>query len=332
MIARLTFLLMALLLPVLLPVLAQAHEGRPLLIKITPQSGGVGLAWQAPPVLPAGAEPRVVLEGCTLIDDARATHGLVGDGAYDCPNGWAVAALNIIWPQINPALSTLVDIEGGETRFYGPQTTRIPLGGMEVAGTNLASFIFTGIEHILSGFDHLLFVLALTLVVWQRRDAARVKRLALMVTGFTLAHSLTLALSTFGLIKLAAAPVEATIALSILFVCVELARGLRFGRQDTLTWRYPALTASAFGLLHGLGFASVLNAASLGEGERLLGLLGFNLGVEIGQLAFVGVVLALGWLAAKLLPAQGLARATSLLVFAMGTLSATWMFERLMQF
>ncbi len=310
---------------------AHAHEGRPLLIKLNADDPTkVTLRWQVPPVMPKHAEPAVRLSNCTA--NLEAPHGLIGESTYDCGQGLGGAALTIHWPSINPALSTLVDVAGVDTRFYGPEVTQIPLSDLGGSGLGFQSFIGTGVEHILSGFDHLLFILALTLIVWQQHDAARVKRLALMVTGFTLAHSLTLALSTFGLIRLAAAPVEATIALSILFVCVELMRGLRSGQQETLTWRYPALTASAFGLLHGLGFASVLNDAGLGEGERLLGLLGFNLGVEIGQLAFVALALSAGLGLARLAPATLITRGTTLLVFAMGTLSASWMFERIAQF
>lgn len=324
-------LAMAMLLGLLTITIAHAHEGRPLLIKLNiADPAQVTLRWQVPPVMPKNAEPAVRLIGCTALFEAP--HGLIGNSRYACDAGLADAALTIHWPSINPALSTLVDIAGGETRFFGPEVTEVPLGDLAGGGFGFTSFIVTGIEHILSGLDHLLFILALTLIVWQRGDAARVRRLALMVTGFTLAHSLTLALSTFGVIRLAAAPIEATIALSILFVCVELMRGLRSGRQDTLTWRYPALTASAFGLLHGLGFASVLNEAGLGDEARLLGLVGFNLGVEIGQLAFVALALSAGLLIARLTSATLVRHGTTILIFAMGTLSASWMFERIAQF
>ncbi|MGB1088532.1 MAG: HupE/UreJ family protein, partial [Alphaproteobacteria bacterium] len=309
-------------------------EGRPLLIKLSQQADGLALRWQAPPILPQGAEPMVRLEGCSLLVDASRlapTHSLIGETQYDCPNGWANATAQIIWPSINPALATLVEVSGGQTRFFGPEQTRIPLSDFEGAGTDLRSFILTGIEHILAGVDHLLFVLALTLIVWRRNGVAqaeRLKRLGWMVTGFTLAHSLTLGLATLGLIRLPAPPVEAAIALSILFVCVELARN----HQETITWRYPAATASAFGLLHGLGFATVLMDAGLPPAQQWLGLLGFNLGVEIGQLVFVALAVALGLVLARILPADGLKRGTSVLIYGMGSVSAFWMFERFMTF
>lgn len=317
---RAAFLLLALLFA--LP--ATAHEGRPVLVKLSADGPAVQLRWQVPPVVPAGAEPALTLKGC-MGPTPRA--GLLGHGAYTCPEGLEGAAIEIFWPTLNPALSTLVELDGGQTRFFGPEVTQIPLTDFEGPGTDFPSFIETGIEHILLGYDHLLFVLALTLIVLMRPNDNHWKRLGLMVTGFTLAHSITLGLATFDVIRLPAPPVEASIALSILFVCVELARK----DQSTLTWRYPALTASAFGLLHGLGFASVLAEAGLKNG-KLLALVGFNLGVELGQLVFVAGILLAGFAATRTLPAAAMRPAYSLLVFGMGSLSAYWLIDRMVQF
>lgn len=151
-------------------------------------------------------------------------------------------------------------------------------GAMQVART----YAVLGIEHILGGLDHLLFVLALMILVRGRR------RLIATVTAFTLAHSLTLAGATLGFVHVPGAPVEATIALSIVFVAAEIIHS-RQGRAD-LTERSPWVVAFAFGLLHGFGFASALNEVGLPQSAIPIALLFFNVGVEIGQLLFIASV------------------------------------------
>lgn len=143
-------------------------------------------------------------------------------------------------------------------------------------------YFLIGVEHILAGWDHLLFVIALVLLVgrtWPVIKAA---------TAFTVAHSITLAATTLGFTGLPQRPVEALIALSIVFLAVEIARGTR----DTITRRLPWLVAFAFGLLHGFGFAGALREIGLPEGEVPAALISFNLGVEAGQLLVIGAVLA----------------------------------------
>jgi hydrogenase/urease accessory protein HupE len=154
-----------------------------------------------------------------------------------------------------------------------------------------------GVEHILGGIDHLLFVLALLLVVRGGR------RIVATVTAFTAAHSLTLAAATLGWVHVPGPPVEATIALSIVFVAAEVVRGLR-GRPGLAARaaRAPWLVAFAFGLLHGLGFAGALAEVGLPQKAIPVALLTFNIGVETGQLLFVGAVLAGAWAAKRLVP------------------------------
>jgi hypothetical protein len=141
-----------------------------------------------------------------------------------------------------------------------------------------------GIEHILFGFDHLLFVLCLLILV------GNLKRLMGAVTAFTVAHSITLAGTTLGWLHLASAPVEACIALSIAFVAAEILRA-RAGRIG-LTQRWPWLASFSFGLLHGCGFAAALRDIGLPDGAVPLALLFFNVGVEVGQILFLSAVLA----------------------------------------
>ncbi len=153
------------------------------------------------------------------------------------------------------------------------------------AGPAAGAYFTLGVEHILLGVDHLLFVLALMLIV--KGAGLLVKT----ITAFTVAHSITLALATLGVVRVPAAPVEAIIALSIVFVAAEIVRSAR--GQRGLTERAPWIVAFTFGLLHGFGFAGALSEVGLPQNDIPLALLLFNFGVEAGQLAFVAVVLVL---------------------------------------
>ena len=191
--------------------------------------------------------------------------------------------------------------------------------GWQVAG----DYTLLGIDHILSGYDHLTFVLALILLVsgW--------RRLLLTVTSFTLAHSITLAAATLGLFWLPGPPIEATIALSILFLASELIK-VNHG-HPSLTVRYPWIVAFVFGLLHGFGFAGALSEVGLPQSEIPVALLTFNVGVELGQLLFIAVILLCievlnrirsdwpDW--ARQLPAYGI-----------GGMAAFWLIDRLSGF
>ncbi len=148
----------------------------------------------------------------------------------------------------------------------------------------MRTYFVLGVEHILLGIDHLLFVLGLLLLVGSP------KRLIVTVTAFTVAHSITLAAATLGFVHVPQAPVEAVIALSVMFVAAEILRAAQ-GRAS-LTARAPWLVAFVFGLLHGLGFAGALREVGLPQTDIPLALLFFNVGVEVGQLAFIAAVVA----------------------------------------
>ena len=176
-----------------------------------------------------------------------------------------------------------------------------------------------GIEHILLGIDHLLFVLALLLIV--RGPWMLVKT----VTAFTVAHSITLALATLGFIHVPSRPVEAVIALSIVFLCVEIVHA-RQGRSG-LAIRYPWVVAFAFGLLHGLGFAGALAEIGLPLSEIPIALLFFNIGVEIGQLMFVAAMLVVAWGLRHLQP-KSWGWASAAPAYIIGTIATYWSIER----
>ena len=177
------------------------------------------------------------------------------------------------------------------------------------------SFLLLGIEHILTGPDHLLFVLGLLLIVRDRWSLLKT------VSAFTLAHSITLAAATLGNIQLPVPLLNTLIALSILFIAPEIIRAQRGG--TSLTIRYPWVVAFAFGLLHGMGFASGLTSLGLDKGTVITALLLFNIGVEIGQLAFIAVVLALER-AFRLMELRWPRAVAATPTYAIGTLGAFW--------
>jgi hydrogenase/urease accessory protein HupE len=190
------------------------------------------------------------------------------------------------------------------------------------------TYTLLGIGHILLGFDHLLFVLALLLLV----DGTR--RLIMTITAFTIAHSITLVFATLGFVSVPGPPVEAMIALSIVFVASEIIHG-RQGRPG-LTQRYPWVVAFAFGLLHGLGFAGALAEVGLPQASIPLALLFFNVGVEIGQLLFIAAVLLLLALGRRVLAMTGRHEPPGWLwrlpPYAIGGMASYWVFERVAGF
>lgn len=196
---------------------------------------------------------------------------------------------------------------------------RAPSGGGEVAW----SYLVLGVEHILGGVDHLLFVLALLLIV---RGGGRI---VATVTAFTVAHSITLVLATLGWVSVPGPPVEAIIALSIVFVAAEVVHGLK-GRRG-LTARAPWVVAFSFGLLHGFGFAGALAEVGLPDNAIPVALLMFNVGVELGQLLFVAAVLALGHLLGRMAirSGPGLEAAAA---YGIGAVAAFWAIERVASF
>jgi hydrogenase/urease accessory protein HupE len=190
-------------------------------------------------------------------------------------------------------------------------------------GIAVPGYLLMGVEHILTGFDHLLFVFGLFLLIGPNW------RLVKAITAFTVAHSITLGLAALGFIHFPSAVIEAMVALSIVFVAWELVQGRK--AADTLAYRYPWIIAFTFGLLHGLAFAGALADVGLPQGEAPQALFMFNLGVEIGQLSFIGVVLAATKLLEHLRSWRKLEQMTwARLVpaYLIGALSTYWLLER----
>jgi hydrogenase/urease accessory protein HupE len=182
------------------------------------------------------------------------------------------------------------------------------------------TYFLLGVEHILLGIDHLLFVLALLLLV--RNTWTLVK----VITAFTVAHSITLAVAALGWAQIPQAPVEAVIALSIMFVAAETIR--QRGEGSDLTSKAPWIVAFAFGLLHGLGFGGALKEIGLPQSDVPLALLTFNLGVEAGQLLFVLAALALKAIFDRLMDIK-LPWVRTVTGYGIGSLAAVWFVQRL---
>ncbi|HSM20989.1 MAG TPA: HupE/UreJ family protein [Rubrivivax sp.] len=220
---------------------------------------------------------------------------------------FSAALVKIYWLDGQMRVYTLTKGQG-KVQLFGSANDERGLGEIAWSYTTL------GIDHILTGLDHLLFVLALLFLVGFNRQ------LVWTITAFTVAHSLTLGLSAMGWLALRSPPVEAVIALSIVLVAAEALH-----RRETLARRLPALVAFAFGLIHGLGFAGAIKDIGLPEQHVLLALLTFNLGVEIGQLLMVFAAWVL-WRVLDKLPRLDQARTVAL--YAMGALAAYWSWLR----
>ena len=188
----------------------------------------------------------------------------------------------------------------------------------------MQTYSWLGITHILLGFDHLLFIFALLLIVKNMR------RLLWTITAFTLAHSLTMAGATLGIVHIPQAPVEAIIALSILFLAMEIIHEKQ-GKVG-LTSLYPWIIAFIFGLLHGFGFAGALSEIGLPQQAIALALVFFNLGVELGQLMFVATVVLVSLILQRLSYHTLLDKLQTVVVYIIGGVSAFWLIERTLSF
>jgi hydrogenase/urease accessory protein HupE len=233
-------------------------------------------------------------------------------------NGWEVTVHGLQATMTDVLVRIALSDGRVVSRLLRPDAPSFVFGN-ETAGPAAGSYFVLGVEHILFGIDHLLFVLALVLIV------RGVGLLVKTITAFTLAHSITLTLATLGFVKVPSAPVEAAIALSIVFVAAEIVRARRGERG--LTERAPWIVAFTFGLLHGFGFAGALAEVGLPPNDIPFALLLFNVGVEAGQLAFVGAVLATGALLHRIqLPTPRWA--PLLPPYAIGSFAMFWVIER----
>jgi hydrogenase/urease accessory protein HupE len=310
-----------LLLTLLAPGTAVAHEARPVSLDIRQAEGPhYTIALRTPASVPDDNHPVVRWpQGCEAVSPSllRCAQPLPGQ------------ELHITWPLYNPSVTTLVRFQPRAGRVASavlpPETAvwQIPVQPTRLGV--MRDYFLLGVKHILGGIDHLLFVAGLMLL------ARGVRPLLLAVTGFTVGHSLTLSLAALGVVRVPVPPTEAAIALSLLF----LAREALQPPGSSLLRRLPLLASAAFGLLHGLGFAAALGETGLPEREITWALLSFNLGVEAGQLAFITAALAVWALLRRWLARAGfdgtLVGRTGQVMAAwfIGVPAAFWLWQRL---
>jgi len=314
------------------PIVVLADEFRPALLEVIErESGWVDVTWKVPmvgdrvlaltPILPEFFEPlgtgsgrRVPGAWVQYSSYRTAGHALTGatlriDGLAGVPTDVVVRVA------LNDGTGHSAILRGGNESFTIPeQATRFELA---------VSYWSMGTIHILEGFDHLLFLLTLLLIV------AGLWPLLKTVTAFTIAHSLTLALATLGMVNIPPAPTEAVISLSIVLLAVEVVR--KYAGEITLSERYPWVVAFTFGLVHGLGFAGALSEIGVPQNEVPLALLMFNVGVETGQVMFVVAVslLLAGLHKLHSRTAVTVGRAAP---YAIGGLAAFWTIQRVSAF
>jgi len=310
---------------------AGAHEVRPAYLELHEARGGeIDLLWKTPMLGEMRLALRPVLSGPSeeIVPVATRRTGSASVQTWRLRLREPLRGRSLRIEGLEATMTdTLVRAEFADgTTWVERLTPKAPEAVIPTrpgGGTVAATYLGLGIEHILTGIDHLLFVLALILITrggW---------RLVKTVTAFTFSHSLTLTAATLGFVHVPQPPVEAIIALSIVFVAAEIVRG-RQGRPG-LTDRAPWLVALTFGLLHGLGFAGGLSEAGLPQGHIPLALLFFSMGVEVGQFLFVGTVLAFLWTARRV----RLAAPPWLQVvppYAIGCLAMFWMILRVSSF
>ncbi len=308
---------------------ASAHEARPAYLEIKETtSGKFSVLWRTPVL--AGMRLPVMLKLPDEVKSVREPNvqeladSFVERRWIDAgPNGLPGKRIEFPGLQltITDVLAHVEMLDGRKwTTIAHPSQPWVEIAASQtwlgVAGTYLAQ----GIRHILFGADHMLFVLGLLLIVTDRWMLLKT------VTAFTVAHSITLAVATLGYAEVPVIPLNAAIALSILFLGPEIVRSWR--GETSFTIRNPWVVAFAFGLLHGFGFASALTSAGLPRQELPFALVSFNLGVEVGQLGFIGLILALER-SFRILEVRWPRWARALPGYSVGSLGAFWTLQRL---
>ena len=315
------------LIPILWLVASQcfAHEMRPAFAQLVETEEGISATLRQP--LVPGFRPDLALDlgGCDTraeIISQRQEGTLIQSWQEYCDQALSQSTLAIrnLYPGVSEVLVSITHLDGSVQRFVvRPDNPVVNLG--EADSPLLPAYLELGIEHLLAGLDHVLFVIALMVLITDRW------RLVATITAFTIAHSITLALSTFELLQISQSGVEALIALSLLFMAVEM-----LSKTSSLTANYPWLISFGFGLIHGLGFAGVLREVGLPDDAALWALLLFNIGLEIGQLMVVAACLFLGFLIRywrRKITAADVSLSNLLPAYFIGPISVWWLLQRL---
>lgn len=313
-----------------LSVIATAHEIRPAYLHLDEVEPDVfEVFWKVPSRGDAIPKLEVIFPIGTSIEQEGVPQLIDGFANFNYTVG-VKDGLQGRKVRIRGLKNTLIDVLfrveylNGEqvTVMLQPDKNFLIVPGRSTTWQVMRIYTVLGIEHIIFGFDHLLFVLALIIIA---RDKWKIIK---TVTAFTLAHSITLSLASLGFVALPGAPVEAVIALSIVYLAVEILQ-LEKGKP-TLTSKMPWLVAFSFGLLHGFGFAGALAEIGLPQQAIPIALAFFNLGVELGQLAFVFVILTVAFYLNKIIiPPRWVPKFGA---YVIGSIAAFWMIERVVGF
>ncbi len=309
------------------PLGAAAHPLAPSVLSFEQSGdGAVTMRWRAPVKRPTGQSlrPRVPV-GCKVIDAPTGTldeaeTAFTETTELQCEPADMVGAVISVDGFEDSSVNVVVRIvraDGSvQHAILDARTPELTLARPEETSHSFFEYLMLGVEHLLTGWDHLTFVIGLLILFgWH-------KRLIAAVTAFTVGHSLTLALSVLGILSVPPTIVEAMIAMTIVVLALEI-RAERHGP----VWKHPWTLPGALGLLHGLGFASVLFEAGLPSSEIPLALLGFNLGLELGQLGVIGVAGA-SYLAVRSAIPAGWRGNRALPAYLIGSLAAFWVIER----
>ena len=309
------------------PGVLQAHPLAPSVLSFEPnRSGSVTMTWRAPVKRPTGQalRPRIPAACVPLGSTDRA---LSEDGTVltettrlrcDPPDlkGAVIGVQGLEDSSLNVVVRVAHSEEAVTHAILDRSNPEAVVALAQPRRRSFASYLWFGVDHLVTGWDHLVFVLGLLVLFgWHRRLIAA-------ITAFTLGHSMTLALSVLDLIRVPQAPVEALIALTVIVLALEIQSG---GRGPV--WRHPWSLPALLGLLHGLGFASVLSDVGIPRAEIPWALLGFNVGIELGQLAVIACVFVLYRMVEPALPS--VLRANPVLpAYVIGSLAAFWLIER----
>jgi hydrogenase/urease accessory protein HupE len=307
-----------------------AHEVRPAYFQLTQITDSTyNLLWKVPargesitklyPVLPKSWE-ATQLESTLLADNLLRIYEIKSNGII---NG-----KSIYFEGLEKTIQDVlvkIELKNGEsyTEIIKPNKPIFLIPTTSSSLNVFRTYTYFGIEHIWLGIDHLLFVFALVLITtgtW---------KMVKTITAFTIAHSITLSLAVLGFVKFPSAPVEAVISLSIIFLALELIR-LQQGKQVT-TAKYPWIVAFTFGLLHGFGFAGALSEIGLPQTDIPMALASFNIGVELGQIVFVLLIVAM-LKAIKAIPYKQPVWLKKVPAYMIGSIAAMWTIERVLSF
>jgi hypothetical protein len=303
-----------------------AHEMRPAFAQLVETATGINATLRQP--LIAGFRPDLALDvaSCRVATETisqREEGTLIQSWQEVCDQELTQSSLSIrnMYPGVSEVLVSVTLLDGSVQRFViRPDNPVVNLGGADAP--LLPAYLELGTEHLLKGLDHVLFVIALMVLITDKW------RLVATITAFTVAHSITLALSTYDLLQISQSAVEALIALSLLFMAVEM-----LSKSPSLTSSYPWAISFGFGLIHGLGFAGVLREVGLPDDAALWALLLFNLGLEVGQLMVVAVCLLIGALMRywqlNVYTTAGVRLTHLLPAYLIGPVSVWWLLQRL---